>query len=292
MLQKRFVYDPERFDFLPKRVSRREVKWFVLRSAVLGMVLAVVFGAAAHMQWGGLDAWLLQQENGKLYQQIVQKDQELARVENELEKVHKNDNAFYRSLLNLPRTDNAVWNAGKGGADERLIPAGVRKLRERMFRLNYKVSLQRQSMAEVARTAELKKEELAHMPVVKPLGSHIVSGFGYRISPFHSGYEFHSGLDFHARMGTPVKATGQGKVITAGYSNGGYGLEVEIAHGFGYVTKYAHLSQLKVNVGDVVERGQVIGLTGNTGLSTGPHLHYEVIRNGAKVNPYDYFYSE
>jgi murein DD-endopeptidase MepM/ murein hydrolase activator NlpD len=118
-----------------------------------------------------------------------------------------------------------------------------------------------------------------------------VSHFGYRSDPFHGGGQFHPGVDLSARIGTPIKATGDGRVVAAGPFHG-YGIHVEIDHGFGYRTIYAHLSKTKVRVGEKVKRGTVVGLSGNTGYSTGPHLHYEVIKNGQKSNPLDYIYVE
>jgi murein DD-endopeptidase MepM/ murein hydrolase activator NlpD len=292
MWQTRYSYNPDTFTFERKKISRREALRMFGVCAVVGVVLAIGFVIQSEVRYGGLEALWLRQSNEVLFQQIVARDRDLAHLENQLEKVHSNDNGFYRSLLNMPRTDLAVWNAGKGGSLEQQLPEGIRQLRARMFRLGYKINLQNQSLAEVEKTARYNSEELRHMPAIKPLGTRVLSGFGYRMSPFHGGSEFHSGLDFHAQYGTPIRATGEGKIITAGFTESGYGLQVEIQHGFGYVTKYAHMSQTKVMVGDKVERNQIIGYSGNSGLSTGPHLHYEVIRNGAKVNPYDYFYSE
>jgi murein DD-endopeptidase MepM/ murein hydrolase activator NlpD len=120
----------------------------------------------------------------------------------------------------------------------------------------------------------------------------MVSDYGMRRNPFHGHREFHEGLDFRAKTGTPIKVVGNGIVTEAGRPQSGYGLQVEVDHGHGYITKYAHCSKLMVNRGDTVQRGDVIALSGNTGYSTGPHLHYEVLKNGKKVNPRDYFYSD
>ena len=110
--------------------------------------------------------------------------------------------------------------------------------------------------------------------------------------PFYKIKVFHYGFDFAAPIGTEIYATGDGVVKTVQYNLHGYGKMIEIDHGFGFVTLYAHLSDFKVYQGQKVKRGQVIGYIGNTGLSTGPHLHYEVMKNGEKVNPANYFFND
>jgi len=129
------------------------------------------------------------------------------------------------------------------------------------------------------------KEKISSLPIANPLpGATISSTFGTRVDPFHKSKAFHSGIDFKATSGTPVKASGVGKVIMAG-RNGGYGLMVEIDHGNGLTSRYAHLSRISVNVGDMVTTGQTVGKVGSTGRSTGPHLHYEVRRDDQANNP-------
>jgi murein DD-endopeptidase MepM/ murein hydrolase activator NlpD len=129
------------------------------------------------------------------------------------------------------------------------------------------------------------RKKINGLPLANPLpGAAISSTYGNRVDPFHKSSAFHAGIDFKASPGTPVHATGMGTVIKAG-SNGGYGLMVEIDHGNGLTTRYAHLSRISVNVGDKVSTGQVVGKVGSTGRSTGPHLHYEVRRYDQANNP-------
>lgn len=127
-------------------------------------------------------------------------------------------------------------------------------------------------------------------PSVSPLEEMtITSSFGLRHSPLTKKKEKHRGIDFKCPVGTPVKSTADGEVISTDSAHGGYGLNIKIKHDGHYTTRYAHLSEIKVNKGDKVKLGQIIGLSGNTGLSTAPHLHYEVIKDGQAVNPEDYF---
>ncbi|MDW3211825.1 MAG: M23 family metallopeptidase [Reichenbachiella sp.] len=128
-------------------------------------------------------------------------------------------------------------------------------------------------------------------PTISPLDHYkrITSNFGERYNPLKKQKDFHKGIDFAAEVGTPVQSTAAGTVISVSSNHGGYGKKIEIEHNEGFITKYAHLSEIKVKEGELVTLGQVIGLSGNTGASTAPHLHYEVLKEGEYVDPLDYF---
>lgn len=133
-------------------------------------------------------------------------------------------------------------------------------------------------------------KKLSSIPVGLPHNGRITSKFGYRRNPFtNRGRELHSGVDFKGRIGQPVKVTANGRVSYAGYM-GNYGYVVMVKHSDGYETRYAHLSKLRVKKGDNIQVGETVGLIGNTGRSTGPHLHYEILLRGKKINPQNYFY--
>ncbi|MFN3363549.1 MAG: M23 family metallopeptidase [Allorhizobium sp.] len=132
---------------------------------------------------------------------------------------------------------------------------------------------------------ETVRETAKRLPFANPApGREITSRFGNRPDPFFGGLAMHAGIDFRAPTGTEIRSTGAGKVVTASFS-GGYGNMVEIDHGLGLSTRYGHMSRMLVSEGDTVETGQILGLAGSTGRSTGPHLHYEVRRNGDPVDP-------
>jgi murein DD-endopeptidase MepM/ murein hydrolase activator NlpD len=137
---------------------------------------------------------------------------------------------------------------------------------------------------------------LASIPAIQPVSNEdltrIASGFGFRIDPIYKTKKMHTGLDFTADTGTPVYATGNGTVVECEVKRWGYGQSVIIDHGYGYRTRYAHLSEFKCKPGDKIVRGQIIGLVGSTGKSTAPHLHYEVEKNGQKINPVHFFHSD
>lgn len=146
---------------------------------------------------------------------------------------------------------------------------------------------ERERYHEVYQLLQDKRDILNHTPSIMPTKGYLSSGYGYRVDPFTGLREFHPGLDISNHRGTPIYATADGKVVSV-RTNGGLGKMVSIDHGNGLKTRYGHLSEYKVKVGQRVKRGEVIALMGATGNVTGPHLHYEVIKNGKHVNPYGY----
>jgi murein DD-endopeptidase MepM/ murein hydrolase activator NlpD len=159
-----------------------------------------------------------------------------------------------------------------------------------------RIRSQRSSYQEVAQLIKDKEKLLAHTPAIQPVSNknlnRIASGFGYRIDPIYKTTKLHAGLDFTAPQGTPIYATANGRVETAGNTGDGYGRHVIINHGYGYKTLYAHMVRVKARVGQTVKRGEVIGWVGSTGKSTGPHCHYEVIKNGRPIDPIYFFYND
>lgn len=162
--------------------------------------------------------------------------------------------------------------------------------------LERRVMVQRKSYDTLERLVMAKEQMLASIPAVQPLSnkdlSHVASGFGYRIDPIYKTPKLHTGLDFAAAIGTPIYATADGKIASTSFDEGGYGNHVIINHGYGYQTLYGHMVRIKCKPGETVKRGQVIGWVGSTGKSTGPHCHYEVIRNGEKIDPVHYFFND
>lgn len=158
-----------------------------------------------------------------------------------------------------------------------------------------KMHVQRKSYDELSTLVQHKEKLLAAIPAIQPVANkeltRLSSGWGMRLHPIYKVMRFHQGIDFTAPRGTPIYATGNGVVKSITKSNTGYGNQVVIDHGFGFLTRYAHMQVFKVSVGQRVMRGQCIGTIGTTGCSSGPHLHYEVIKNGKKVNPAHYILS-
>ena len=142
--------------------------------------------------------------------------------------------------------------------------------------------------------AKSKDKLLAAIPAIQPVKNEnlksMVSGFGYRTDPFTKTRKMHEGMDFTAKTGTPIYATGDGVVARADNTASGFGNHIVIRHGYGYETLYAHLSKYKCRAGQRIKRGDIIGYVGSTGRSEGPHLHYEVHKNGRVVNPLNFYY--
>jgi murein DD-endopeptidase MepM/ murein hydrolase activator NlpD len=153
------------------------------------------------------------------------------------------------------------------------------------------IDRQKDSHPEINQPQENNRPFFSSIPNIRPLNGRITSEFGMREHPIYKRVLFHSGIDFSAPEGTRVHSTGDGIVSFSGYERG-YGQKVTIAHGYGFKTIYAHLSKSLVRQGQRVSRGEVIALSGNTGISTGPHLHYEIHKDNVKVNPSAYFFDD
>jgi murein DD-endopeptidase MepM/ murein hydrolase activator NlpD len=160
-------------------------------------------------------------------------------------------------------------------------------------KLSREVKLQQASYEEIAKRVQYNKTFFEHLPAIKPMaGPYSINGFGMRVHPVLRVYRMHEGIDIISDVGTNVYAAGDGIVRFAGRTAGGYGLVIELSHGYGYSTLYAHLDKVLVRPGQSVRRGELIAKSGRSGLVSGPHLHYEVRRDGRKQNPVDYFFDD
>ena len=161
--------------------------------------------------------------------------------------------------------------------------------------LSKQLYVQSKSLDEIVKLAENKEKLLAAIPAIQPVKnedlSRMASGFGWRSDPFTKANKRHMGMDFSAPKGTPVFVSGDGVIERADQSAAGYGKHIRVNHGFGYVSLYAHLSNYNIKKGQRVKRGDLIGFVGNTGRSQAPHLHYEIIKNGVKINPINFYYT-
>lgn len=215
--------------------------------------------------------------------------------------LQERDDNIYRVIFEAEPIPKEVRNAGFGGINRyknlenydyaKLMIEATKKLDI----LSKQLYVQSKSYDELTKEVNSKGKMMASIPAVQPVDSRklrgAISGFGYRIHPIYKIRKMHAGIDFTAPVGTPIYATGDGVVISAA-SERGYGNNIMINHGYGYVTKYAHMSRFKAKKGERVKRGDVIGYVGNTGASTGPHLHYEVFKNGKTINPINFFFND
>ena len=233
------------------------------------------------------------------YRIMNDKLNKMQKLMNELE--YRDDN-IYRVIFDAEPIPKSVREAGIGGVDRYVNLEGYNESEllietaKKLDKLTSEIYVQSKSFDEVFAMARNKEKMLASIPAIQPIRNidmrRISSYFGYRIDPFYKVKKFHEGLDFSAPTGTPVHVTADGRVVRVIRSNRGYGNEILVDNGYGYMTRYAHLSAFKVKKGQLVKRGQVIGLVGDTGKSTASHLHYEVIKNHRPINPIDFFFND
>jgi murein DD-endopeptidase MepM/ murein hydrolase activator NlpD len=218
--------------------------------------------------------------------------------------IENRDDNIYRKILGAEPIDKDIREAGVGGYDRYkdlrekkfLNEDVIIALREKVDQLKRKVYIESKSQDDVIKLAENKEKLFAAIPAIQPISNKqllaLASGFGFRVHPIYKVKKLHTGIDFAASIGTPIYATADGKVQSVDIKFSGYGKVVEIDHGFGYRTRYAHMHEFAVRQGQSIKRGDLIGYVGNTGLSTAPHLHYEVLINGTQVDPVHYFYND
>jgi len=223
-------------------------------------------------------------------------------INSDIADLEARDNNIYRSIFEAAPLPDSI-RAGKdynkidwSQYQFRNTQEMIEELQLQLTSLKQRIKTQQNSYDTIMQMAESKEQMLACIPAIQPLSNktldHIASGFGYRIDPIYKTPKMHTGLDFAAPQGTPIYATANGKIESATFDDGGYGNHVIINHGYGYETLYGHMVRIKVRPGEKVSRGAIIGWVGSTGKSTGPHCHYEVIRNGVKIDPVHYFFND
>ncbi len=286
--------------FVSLRDRVRRISFNVLFGVVLGVVLVIV----------GLQFMEAPKERG-LRREVAQYKRQLRllgdrvdRAEKVLENLEERDDALYRTIFESDPISPAVRHSGIGGVeryadfDQMQDGALLKSTTQKVDDLTKRLYVESLSLDELYGMARTKSDRMAAMPAILPIAKSqckVVSGFGMRFHPILHYRRMHSGIDLTARPGTPIYATGDGVVRISGrnpegYS--GYGVVVEIDHGFGFHTIYAHMQSTTVRVGQKVSRGQQIGTVGSSGMSSGSHLHYEVVQNGRKVDPVYYFYND
>jgi murein DD-endopeptidase MepM/ murein hydrolase activator NlpD len=242
---------------------------------------------------------MLRSDNRTLRTQLDVLSRRLDEARGVMDDLAERDNNFYRVMMQTDRITDAQRYAGlerntrfdqlSNMADNEL----VENLTNKMNLLEKEIVVQSKSYDQLRKLAGSRQDRLAHVPAIQPISEEnlkqMASGYGLRVDPIYSTTKMHEGMDFACDVGTSVYATGDGVVDYADWQSG-YGNLVEIKHGYGYVTRYAHLSEIKVRVGQKVSRGDLIALSGNTGKSTGPHVHYEVRLNDAPQNPVNYYF--
>lgn len=239
-------------------------------------------------------------DNMKLQYEII--SEQMNNMNYVMNDLQDRDDNIYRMIFEAEPIPDYVRKAGYGGVDRYKDLEGyensslIIETTKRMDKVAKQMYVQSKSFDELVKLAKNKEQLLASIPAIMPIENknlkHTPSGFGWRTHPIYKTQDFHAGMDFTASTGTKIYATGDGTVERADAMAQGYGNHVVINHGFGYETLYGHMSRMAVRPGQKVKRGELIGYVGNTGLSTGPHVHYEVIKNGNKVNPVNYYFND
>lgn len=216
-----------------------------------------------------------------------------------LSHIIEKDSIIYKSIFDIEDYTQKEFNSYLSIDTINNYSDIVKQTNKHISILNNKLDTELYNINKIIKEAYSHQEMLSHIPAIQPIENkdlkRTASGWGYRIHPIYKIKKFHYGLDFTARTGTPIYATGDATVLhvikETNKASKGYGNLIILDHGYGFKTLYAHLSKFNVKKGDVINRGEIIGFVGTTGLSTGPHLHYEVIKNNKKVNPIHYLFN-
>jgi murein DD-endopeptidase MepM/ murein hydrolase activator NlpD len=285
------------------RVTFKERFWQVVSYLTIGLVFATITILLSRELLPSPSEKKKNREIEALKLQYELLDKKMAQVEQVLGDLEDRDDNIYRTIFESEPLPKSMRYGGSGGSnkysafDSYENSELLKSATERMDRITKQLYVQSKSFDEVVNLARNKEKLMASIPAVMPINQKdlahaVTSGFGWRTHPIYKTQEFHPGMDFAAEQGTPIYATGDGVVDRADNLAQGYGNHVVVNHGFGYQTLYGHMSKIVARTGQKISRGQLLGYVGSTGLSTAPHIHYEVIKNGEKVNPVNYYYND
>ncbi|MEQ9425527.1 MAG: M23 family metallopeptidase [Cyclobacteriaceae bacterium] len=304
MARIKYYYDTETCKYERVKVSTWDVTLNFLGFLSVALILAVAILSVYSSYFDSPKEALLKKENEELKFHYDLLESEVENANQMLSALQGRDDNIYRVIFEADPIPQSIRNAGVGGSDRykditesNLENEGlILETYQQIDQLKKKMYIQTKSYDEIMEMANNKVRMLAAIPAIQPVSNEelnrLSSGFGIRMDPIYKVRKMHPGIDFSAPNGTPIYATGDGTVKLVKTSLGGYGRQVEIDHGFGYTTKYAHMSKYIVRRGQKVKRGEIIGYVGNTGKSTAPHLHYEVHKDNKKVNPVHYFFQD
>ncbi|RIV70509.1 M23 family metallopeptidase [Flagellimonas aequoris] len=302
MSKVKYYYDPDTLSYRkiePKKSKRyRNVLLFVLGSALFGLLGLIIL---LNTRWVNTPKELsLEREvrNYELQFDILSK--KMQQMEQVLANIEDRDNNIYRLYFEANPIPEEQRRAGFGGINRYKSLEGFNNSEiiidatKRLDIIQKQMVIQSKSLDEIAKLAEEKEKLLAAIPAIQPINNEdltrMASGYGWRSDPFTKARKMHWGMDFTAPRGTPIYASGDGKITRADNKSSGYGKHIRIDHGYGYISLYGHLSKYNVTVGQKVKRGDLIGFVGSTGRSEAPHLHYEIFKDGERINPINFYY--
>lgn len=304
MARIKYYYDTETCKYERVKTKKSDIILNLLGILALTGVMAMGFIIVSYNFFDSPKEVALNNRIKELQYYYDLKIKEIEQTSNALEAMEYRDDNIYRVVLGTEPIDKNIRNAGVGGTDryadireKRLIDENmIIELSEKVDKLKRKVYIELKSQDELLSLAEKKEKLFAAIPAIQPISNKqlvaIASGFGARIHPIYKVKKMHTGIDFAAPIGTPIYATADGKIEEVSVKFSGYGKMITIDHGFGYKTRYAHMHDFAVRSGQHVKRGELIGYVGDTGVSTAPHLHYEVMMNNALINPVHYFFND
>lgn len=304
MARIKYYYDTETCKYERIRTKKTDIILNSLGILSLTLTLAVGLLVLYSNYFESPKELMLKNEVSELEYYYSKLNQDVEALDKTMQGLEHRDDNIYRVVLGAEPIDKSVRDAGVGGMDryadikEKNIIHGdvIIDLHERVDKLRRKLYIESKSQDEIVQKAENKEKLFAAIPAIQPIANEnliaLASGFGMRVHPIYKVKKMHTGIDFAAPIGTPIYATADGKIEEVSVRFSGYGKMIIIDHGFGYKTRYAHMHDFAVRQGQNIKRGELIGYVGDTGLSTAPHLHYEVFMNGEFINPVHYFFND
>lgn len=302
MTKVKYYYDPDTLSYRkiePKKSRKyRNIGLFVIASALFGFMGLMLLLNTNLLNTPRELALQREVNNFELRYELL--NRKMDQMEQVLANIEDRDNNIYRLYFEANPIPEEQRRAGFGGVNRYKDLEGFNNsdmiiaTTRRMEIIQKEMVIQSKSLDEITKLAAEKKELLAAIPAIQPINNdnltRMASGYGWRSDPFTKARKMHWGMDFTAPRGTPVYASGNGTVSRADNNASGYGKHIRIDHGYGYMSLYAHLSKYNVRRGQQVKRGDLIGFVGSTGRSEAPHLHYEVWKDGDRINPINFYY--
>lgn len=302
MTKVKYYYDPDTLSYRkiePKKSKKyRNILLFLLASALFGFLGLVVLLNTNLFNTPRELALQREVNNYELQYELL--NRKMMQIEQVLANIEDRDNNVYRLYFEANPIPEEQRRAGFGGVNRYQDLEGFNNSEmiiattKRMEIIQKQLVIQSRSLDEITKLAAEKERLLAAIPAIQPIRNEdltrMASGYGWRSDPFTKARKMHWGMDFTALRGTPVFASGDGEVTRADNNASGYGKHVRIEHGYGYMSLYSHLSSYNVKRGQHVKRGDLIGFVGSTGRSEAPHLHYEVWKDGDRINPINFYY--
>jgi len=300
MSEAKYKFDPSNLEYVKIKLTFWDYMKRFLGVMLLAFLIAVVIFYLYYKRFDSLKDKALKYELNILRIEYESVNKRVETLNEVLTKIKNRDHNIYRTLFEASPLDEIVLHEDYSKKYEQFASLENKQLlaetKERLDHLALDLYEQSLSLTDLEGLVKDQKNRLDSKPAIQPVSNKklkkMASGYGYRLHPIYKTRKFHAGMDFSAAKGTPIYATGDGVVIVARMSKRGLGHHLVINHGYGYITVYGHMAEFEVKRKQKVKRGQVIGYVGNTGASTGPHLHYEVKKNGKHVNPINYYYND